>query len=70
MKLNFTNFIPHNSYTYGHTTVVPYTETNKNNKNKYILEENNNYEKNITMKMRHSMISRIYPLSNCSSCRK
>lgn len=70
MKLNFTNFIPQKSYTYGHTKVTPYIDIKPNNKNKYILEENITYETNMTMKMRGSMISRIYPISNCSSCRK
>ena len=70
MKMNFTNFIPQKSYTYGHTKVTPYIDIKPNNKNKYILEEKITNETNMTMKMRHSMISRIYPISICSSCRK
>ena len=68
MKLQYINFIPQKSYTYGHTTVTLYIEVKPKNKNKYILEENNNHTN--MMSKRNSMISRIYPLSNCSSCRK
>jgi len=70
MKMYYTNFIPQNNYTYGRTTVTPYTDIKPNNKNKYILEENNEKASMYTMTMRNSMVSRIYPLSNCSSCRK
>ena len=57
MKVRYANFIPQNNYSYGRTTVTPYTDIKPKNKNKYILEENNDKANIYTMTMRNSIVS-------------
>jgi len=65
MKMNFTIQPPRSKFKYKKTTLTfdDYDTT----MDKIILDETTKKEK---FSMRFSMITRLYPLSNCSSCRK
>ena len=65
MKMNFTIQPPRSKFKYKKTTLTfDYYDTTMD---KIILDETTKKEK---FSMRFSMITRLYPLSNCSSCRK
>lgn len=66
--MQYTTFIPRPHYMIKKKEIQHISEKiNTQDTNNIILDENN---RKFNSSIRHSMISRIYPLSICSACRK